>query len=178
MRKTLILIVAMSLGTVGGAPSGVYKDFYKAGHVEGTIEKSGVLSDGSPVEIKIQKTKLPPNYPYKNAILWGGHGDSKGPILPKTIITAIDVKINGKKVFVPLSAYSDLGNVIYMSFRGTEHGFRIIIEGGTEASGYDAVLEFNKRHIVRREVVLGCFPSEYGEETVYLRRSEERQKSM
>jgi hypothetical protein len=97
------------------------------------------------VQIEISQAKLDlSSFPYKGALLWGGDVDE----LPQTVLTSIHITQNRKAVFVPLSAYSDMGN------------------GGT-ASGYDATFSFSHGFLKTRTVRNREFPDETWEETRY-----------
>ncbi len=137
--------------------------------IQGVAKLSNQLADGTSVKIEVRSKKLMPKYPYERAFLWGGDMMGKDKvIMPKTIISMVDIKVGNESVLVPLSAYSDLGNPYQILFEKTKRGFRLIIEGegGTDTS-YKAVLEFSDDNIQRRKVVLGVFPQEVWEETVY-----------
>lgn len=140
-----------------------------ADFIQGIAKLSSQLTDGSSVQVEVRTMKLTPQYPYKNAFMWGGDMRGRDEVLmPKTVITAMDVRINNEKIFLPLSAYSDLGNPYQVSLEKAERGFRLVITGrGGTATSYKAVLEFNHENIQRRKVTLDVFPDEVWEETVY-----------
>jgi len=131
--------------------------------VQGIAKLKGQLTDGTTVKAELRTIKVTPKYPYKHAFMWGGDETA----VPKTVITAIDVRIGSEKIFVPLSAYSDLGDPHQTSLENMEHGFKLIITGGDAAVSYKAVLVFDKENIQRRKVTHGEFPDEVWEETVY-----------
>lgn len=136
---------------------------------QGIAKLSGNLKDGTPVKIEVRKGKLMPQYPYKGAFMWGGDMRSETEvIMPKTFVTAMDVRIGNKKSIVPLSAYSDLGNPYQISYERTESGFKLIIEGrGGTGTSYKAVLDFIGLDIRHRKVILAIFPDEVWQETTY-----------
>lgn len=135
---------------------------------KGVAKLSGQLTDGTSVEAVVQTVKLTSQYPYKGALIWGGDVRGSGNVqMPKSVISLIDLRIGNEKVFIPLSAYSDLGNPMQASLEKAGHGFKITITGGDTATSYKAVLIFDNEHIQRRRVSLGEFPDEVWEETVY-----------
>lgn len=136
---------------------------------QGVAKLGGNLKDGTPVKIEVRKGKLTPQYPYKDAFMWGGDMQSETKvIIPKTFVTAMDIRIGNKKSIVPLSAYSDLGNPYKISYEKTESGFKLIIEGrGGTGTSYKAILEFHGLDIHHRKVFLAIYPDEVWQETTY-----------
>ncbi|MCC7201063.1 MAG: hypothetical protein IT393_00120 [Nitrospirae bacterium] len=137
--------------------------------IQGVVQLGGQLRDGTAVKIDMRTVKLTPQYPYAHAFMWGGDFESRSEvIMPKNVIAAINIQIGNEKMFVPLSAYSDLGNPYQASFEKTDRGFRLIIAGrGGTSTPYKAVLEFNNENIQRRRITLDIFPDEVWEETEY-----------
>lgn len=126
------------------------------------------LSNEVLVEVTAIKTELSSNYIYKNAIMWGGGKLSADEIkIPKTVITTIEVQVNKKKLYIPLSAYSDLGAPRQISLKTTKKGFNIIIRGGDASTAYEAWLLFEGTYIKRRKVRHLEFPGIVWQETVY-----------
>lgn len=116
------------------------------------------------IKVILRQDRLDSKYPYKDALIWGGD-DTK---LPKTVLTSIDIRLGGgEKVFIPLSAYSDFGNVRRASLHKAANGFELSIHGGETAAAYDAVLVFKNDYLHRRKVTHREFPDEAWEETTY-----------
>lgn len=101
--------------------------------------------------------------PFKEGFRWGGE-DS---VAPPTLIALIAVQSGEDKLFVPLSAYSDLGDPSQISLKSNGDGFELVIAGGDAGVAYNAVLVFEKGWLIRRRVVHGEFPDEAWEETKY-----------
>ncbi len=101
--------------------------------------------------------------PNKEGFRWGGEEKEA----PRVLISAIHITIRGKAVFLPLSAYSDLGDPHKATVHATRTGFVLTITGGDAAGSYKAVLVFKNGELVRRHVSSGEFPDEAWEETVY-----------
>lgn len=136
---------------------------------QGVTKLSNNLKDGTPVEIEVRTSKIAASYPYKDAFMWGGDMRSEEDVvMPKTVISMIDVRIGNRKSIVPLSAYSDLGAPFQISYEKAGSGFKLIIRGRERTgTSYKATLEFNSMDIRRRTVVLAVFPDEVWEETTY-----------
>lgn len=115
------------------------------------------------IDVTIRVKKLGGDFPYKNALLWGG--DLEEP--PPNFVSEIKIKDADLDMFVPLSAYSDLGDVHRASIHKTSRGFKLIIYGGDTATSYEADLEFSDGFLVGRKVSLNAFPDARRETTKY-----------
>lgn len=124
-----------------------------------TITKH-VASGDLKVTVKTSKTG---GSPFKEGFRWGGE-DS---VAPATLITSVAVQIGAEKLFVPLSAYSDLGDPRQISLKPNAAGFELTIAGGDAGVAYNAVLIFEKGWLMRRRVTHGEFPDQAWEETQY-----------
>lgn len=100
---------------------------------------------------------------FKEGFRWGGEDATA----PPTLIASIVVRSGTDKLFVPLSAYSDLGDPRRISLKPTAAGFELAIAGGDAGVAYNAVLVFEKGWLTRRRVAHGEFPDEAWEETQY-----------
>lgn len=94
---------------------------------------------------------------------WGG--EDLEP--PKTLVSHLTAAIRGQDVFIPLSAFADLGNPHTVEVKMTKLGFDILISGGDASASYHARLAFDKSALVRRRVQHGEFKNEAWEETRY-----------
>jgi len=131
---------------------------------EGIAKANVVLGASDSVSVSVETIELPDGYAYSKAYMWGG--DETSP--PKRIIKAITVLRNDQAIFIPLSAYADLGNPrrIFLE-KLPAHGFRLTVSGGDAAGSYNAILDFKKNEISRRKVVSGEFPKEVWEQTTF-----------
>ena len=132
--------------------------------VEGIAKASMALGASDLVSVSIEAVEPPNGYVFSKAYMWGG--DEASP--PKKIIKVITVLRNGQTIFIPLSAYADLGDprkIILAKLPA--HGFRLIINGGDAAGSYGAMLDFKKSDIFHRKVVSGEFPKQVWEETTF-----------
>jgi hypothetical protein len=154
----LFSLILLSSSSIGSA-------FTLDANLEGNVAKASmVLGASDMVSVSVETIETPNGYAYSKAYMWGG--DETTP--PKKIIKAITVLMNGQMVFIPLSAYCDLGNPLKISLEKIPvHGFRLIITGGDAASSYSALLDFKNNEISRRKVISGEFPKEVWEATTF-----------
>jgi hypothetical protein len=96
-------------------------------------------------------------------------------------MTALDVKVGERDVFVKLSAFADLANVKQLVFEDTSlmyyrgsievdvdrPAFRVVIRGSDAGNAYVAMLDFSTVCLERRSVWMGEFPASVSEVTVY-----------
>jgi hypothetical protein len=156
--RALVLLSCLGMATaaIGGASG---EAINPNGQTELTLRKS---SDDL-VRISITQMKTGASAPYKGALLWGGDVDE----LPTCVLSSMVVHERDESIFVPLSAYGDLGDVKLGSVEGTIGGFVIILHGGGTATGYDARLIFSRGYLVSRTVKSREFPKERNEMTTY-----------
>jgi hypothetical protein len=88
---------------------------------------------------------------------------------PAKIISSITLEFRGKQVFVPYSAFSDLGNPASISVEldPTGNKYSIKILGGDAATSYVALLKFKSDVLLEKIVRHGEFPDGAWEKTVY-----------
>lgn len=132
------------------------------------------LASGDTVEIRVTTKKYEADsYPFTTTIgryVWTGWGSQFAP--PKQYISSLGVTVDGRAVWVPLSAFCDLANARHLQFEETTADkslvtFQITLSGGWKAATYTAVLEFNERVLERRSVWANAFPMEEREVTGY-----------
>jgi len=135
------------------------------GHLHKVIaDGSTHLSLGHPnVQVTLQTAKVPNDFFYKNALFWG----AETGFLPPNLVRALRVREDSQELFVPLSAYSDLGDIHRASLRPSPHGFILSLYGGETATGYVAALRFANGYLVSRAVSSDEFPQSAREETRY-----------
>ena len=78
------------------------------------------------------------------------------------------VRSGNESVFIPLSAFADLGNprdIRIENYGGKSFG--IVLTGGDAATSYTAKLEFVNNLLAERTVRHGEFPEEAWEKTQY-----------
>lgn len=153
IRALLVLLVVLVLTPVAASAE------IKAG-VTVLSARSG---NGSEIEIRIKVAKPPSIFPFQNKYLWGG-GEGEPPAL---LIESVDVAVAGEQVFVPLSAFTDLGSPKRISLKVSGSEFEVTIIGGDAGGAYDAVLTFDGSWLVRRRVASREFSDEAWEESRY-----------
>ena len=99
----------------------------------------------------------------KTGYRWGGEDIEP----PRFLVSQLNVTVGGDEVFVPISAFVDLGTPRDVEVTATHRGFDVIIRGGDAATAYRAILVFERRSLIRRRVQLSEFPIEAAEETKY-----------
>lgn len=130
---------------------------------EGTTELTYKARSGNILRVQIWQAKLDPSFPYKDALLWGGDVDQ----LPQTFLSSIQIVHNKKAVFIPISAYGDLGDVKFASLEPTKDGFTLHLHGGNTATEYDVNMRFQHGYLRSRSVALRELPEERWEKTSY-----------
>ena len=118
--------------------------------------------DGVDIKVSV-KTRKTDDSPYKEGFRWGGEGSSAAP----TMITLVVVQRGAERLFVPLSAYSDLGDPRKIFLKSRTVGFELDIFGGDAGVAYNATLIFENGWLIRRRVAHGEFPDEAWEEPQY-----------
>ena len=94
---------------------------------------------------------------------WGGGGRS----LPEAAMSEITIHRNGRKVYVPRSAYADLSNINKVWVVTTAKGCEVRFEGGDAHSGYFGKLSLVGDTVTERVVRSGEFPNHDWERTIY-----------
>lgn len=88
---------------------------------------------------------------------------------PRTFVSDWEVKVNGKSVFIPLSAFCDLGDPLSVQIeaRAAKSSFAVVLIGGDAGFSYSATLEFTNNLLSVRLVQHGEFPRKAWEKTIY-----------
>jgi hypothetical protein len=129
----------------------------------GSTELSFDDSRSGSIRVTILQSELGDSYSYADALLWGGDVHA----LPQHFVHEIRIQRNNKPIYIPLSAYGDLGDVMSVSFGSSTHGFRLSLHGSDTARSYDATLYFERGVLIRRDVRLRELPGERWEKTTY-----------
>lgn len=93
---------------------------------------------------------------------WGAEAEC-----PKLAVADVQVFVGKEVLFVPRSAFVDLGSPHHLSVSPTKAGFEIVIQGGDAATSYNARLRFSIGQIWSRRVESGEFPKSAWEETKF-----------
>jgi hypothetical protein len=154
-----VLLICLELLTVASHGAETAQAISPDGRTELTLAKSS----NALVRVSITQIKVGDSFSYKNALLWGGDVDR----LPEFVLSSVVIQEGNETIFVPLSAYSDLGDVKLASLNASSNGFILNLHGGNTASGYDVILMFSRGYLVSRTVRLREFPEERLEKTTY-----------
>ena len=156
--KSLIILVLTLVAswTAGAGPA----DRRHAVRPQGSVDMSLTQPD---VQVTLETIKIPNDFVYKDALLWGGDTG----FLPASVVSAIRVRQGARKLFVPMSAYSDLGDVHSAALLPDPSGFILNLYGGETATTYKAQLRFANGYLLSRVVSSGEFPQNAREETRY-----------
>jgi hypothetical protein len=131
-----------------------------------TTKDKELFFESGQVRTTITVTSLPASQPCKAAAswIWGAENTC-----PDTVVGALEVKVAGEPIFVPLSAFADLGNPrsVRIESRKGKGRFAIILTGGDAATSYSATLEFRDNLLSERVVRSGEFPDQAWGKTLY-----------
>lgn len=86
---------------------------------------------------------------------------------PCSIVDCMDISVNGKPIFVPRSAFSDLADLNEVTIKIEKKKIIIKIIGGDASESYIVKIDLNSERIIHRSLVSGEFPDEILEETIY-----------
>ena len=121
--------------------------------------KSGQIS------VNATKSTFSESFECKAASSWRWGAENK---CPGSYISSMVVNIDNNPVFIPLSAFADLGNPREIRMETyTEKRFAIILIGGDAATSYTAKLDFSNGVLIERMVSNNEFPDNAWEKTRY-----------
>lgn len=122
-----------------------------------------VGGDGSRIEVTAKLLKTDAGFPFRAGWLWGSEDTA-----PASVISELAVMVDGTHLFVPLSAFVDLGDPRTIKVDRGDQQFTVVIKGGDAAASYTATLTFSdSKVLMRRRVEHGEFPEQAWEETRY-----------
>jgi hypothetical protein len=159
LRWIVVLLLCSGVVTVQAGAVVVSQPIAPEGNTE--LKLDHVV--GRSLSVVISQSKIADSYPYKDALLWGGDVGE----LPRTVMTGIRIDYGGEAVFVPASAFCDLGDVRQASLVPATRGFVLHLHGGDTAASYDATLRFDHGSITSRTVRLREFPDQRWEKTTF-----------
>lgn len=125
-----------------------------------------LVAESGRISVRVTVTSSPESQTCNAATSWrwGAEG-----ICPKSFVGALEVKLGGMPLFVPLSAFADLGNprTVSIELHKEKGRFAVVLTGGDAANSYSATLDFKDGHLNERVVRHGEFPEESWEKTIY-----------
>jgi hypothetical protein len=86
---------------------------------------------------------------------------------PCSLVDRIEITVNGKRVFVPRSAFCDLADLSKAEVSVGKDGSILKLVGGDGADSFIAKIEFDATHVRRRTVEGGESGGQLSEETTY-----------
>lgn len=93
---------------------------------------------------------------------WGAENEC-----PSSALLGLTVAVEGKQIFVPRSAFADLGWPTKVVLRTSTSSLDVVIKGGDAATAYTATLKFSRTELKRRRVAGGEFEKSTWEDTTY-----------
>lgn len=163
--KLLALLVLMFFGLSSASAGEKTPVAMRSGGSASFVDDVAIITKhvaGGDLKVTVKTSKTAGGF-FKEGFRWGG----EDAVAPPTLIASIVVQSGADKLFVPLSAYSDLGDPRRVSLKTSATGFEIAISGGDAGVAYNAVLVFEDGWLIRRRVAHGEFPNEAWEETKY-----------
>lgn len=128
-------------------------------------DKNLFIAQDNRVLVKVSVSPYPSSQPCLAAASWRWGAENS---CPKNTVTALEVKVDGVTVFVPVSGFLDLGNPKSVRIDPSkEDRTAITIVGGDAATSYAATLELRGHVLAERVVRHGEFPDESFERTIY-----------
>ena len=128
----------------------------------GPVSMMRVLSRGDTLRVTVTVVLQDTSVLWANR-MWGGGEEDR---LTRHVGT-IEVTRHGKQVWIPLSAYADLGQPRTLDFLSVTQGLGFVIRGGETGTGYEARFYLKKGALSRRRVELGELRDDVWEETRY-----------
>jgi hypothetical protein len=139
-----------------------------------------MCSPGSehPCVVKIEST-LPLGRPYKLEIMealliaetsnndeatgyWGANG-----AYPTTHIKKLSLTVENSKLWIPVKAYADLGNITMAEVKENQHAIVLIVKGGLASDAYYATFVFIDGKMRKRTVRSEMAPDQLWEKTSF-----------
>jgi hypothetical protein len=172
MNKTILAILMLfQISVVDAAAADLW------------TEDATIIEDPIRLVVKLKTFQIDENRPSASSWEWGGDCPSANSWrwgseweCPQRRISALEVAFEKQAVFIPYSAFSDLGNPgsIQIERSAKDTSYSIKIRGGDAATSYSAVLKFKSGLLLERIVRSGEFPSDAWEKTIYKFNTEER----
>ena len=77
---------------------------------------------------------------------------------PCSLTEKVSIRIGGNDVFIPRSAYADLGDILTAQLSADAKSVTLTITGGDASESYVAMLIFNQERLVQRKLYSGEDP--------------------
>lgn len=128
------------------------------------VEFSTLSAQDIKVSIHFERSSPADSCPSGNSWRWGAEQSC-----PNRRIASVNLSFRGRPVFVPYSAFADLGNptTITLQRNGKSLRYEITVRGGDAATSYECVLRFKGGVLQERHVKSAEFPDDSWEKTTY-----------
>ncbi|HEY4082896.1 MAG TPA: hypothetical protein VGM81_19605 [Burkholderiaceae bacterium] len=91
---------------------------------------------------------------------------------PCSLVTMLEVSVNGRKLFIPRSLLAGLRNVRLAQLTAHPGAFHLTLRGGDGAEGFVTTILFDKERVLKRFLASTLMPAEVLEEITYRTQSE------
>lgn len=127
-------------------------------------ESSTLSGQDIKLEVHIERPSPTDSCQSKNSWRWGAEQSC-----PNRKIASVKLSFRGQPVFVPYSAFADLGNPTTIALRrnGKSLRYEISVHGGDAAISYECILRFTGGVLQERHVKSTEFPDDSWEKTTY-----------
>lgn len=93
---------------------------------------------------------------------WGAENEC-----PHSVLVGLAVSVGLDQIFVPRSAFADLGSPTRIDVKPGPSSFDVIVVGGDAATAYTATLKFSRTELKRRKIFGNEFKQTAWEDTTY-----------
>ena len=125
-----------------------------------------LIAESGRISVRVTVSSSPEAQTCQTASSWRWGAEN---VCPRTFVGALEVKAAGTLLFIPLSAFADLGEPrnVRVETRKGKSRFAVVLIGGDAATSYKATLEFRDNFLSERVVRHGEFPAQSWEKTLY-----------
>lgn len=107
--------------------------------------------------------------PEERAGLWGAGETALGSPEVPIVLTLISMRTSdGRRIYVPRSAFADLAEVHTAELRDLADGAALLLHGADASESYRAMLRIRGLRVVERTVRWASFPDHFYEKTIYV----------
>jgi hypothetical protein len=114
------------------------------------------------VEVVVKATVAPPSSNQCVGWRWGAEDEC-----PKFAIVGLDVAIGGERIFIPRSAFADIGSPTRWLLKRKGNSLELSITGGDAATAFTSTWKFTKNHLKVRKTHGSEFRRDAWEEIRY-----------
>ena len=147
-----------------------------AGHALGAQQSTAVAPEGE-TSVVATVSGLAVRVKLKtHEVQIGKPSDQRPPVIessctysryPCSVVDRLDIVVNGRRIFVPRSAFGDLGDVFRTEIAAREGGAVLTLYGGDASESYIARIAFDATRVTRRTLSPATEPDQPTQETAY-----------